>query len=103
MSLPATRLVSWASSSKLTDTSRLCLGAATGFGIVGGGAWLASCLTSSESRLSGLMWVGCFYLALGLLDQLKATRFIVRTSIATASAFHDDHEMIEESRPSKVA
>ena len=95
------RSLSWLKA--LNDASKLCFGAAVGFGIVGGSAWLAAFLASSESRLSGLMWIGLFYLVLGWLEHFKAARSAVRISVERTFDGVGRHEAIEERRTSKAA
>jgi threonine/homoserine/homoserine lactone efflux protein len=101
MPLVVTRMLSGLRA--LNDASKLCFGATLGFGIVGGSVWLAAILGSSESRLSGLLWIGLFYLVLGWLEHFKAARSAIRISVQKTSDHLGRYEAIEGRSTTKAA
>ena len=95
------RLVSWVTS--LDEASMLCFGAAAGFGIVGGAAWLAAHFMSRDTHLVQLIWIGMFYVTLGSFEQVKAKRSGVKNQGGRTPAPSARLEVKEEQESRKAA
>jgi hypothetical protein len=87
----------------LNDASKLSFSAAAGFALVSGAAWLTSYLASSESRLCGLIWIAVFYLALGCVEQMKASRSVPSHPVADEETCHLSTAMTDATPRTRVA
>ena len=57
------------------DVAKLCLGTAAGFAIIGSAGMFANHFVPGTTRLNELTWISIFYLILGFVEPLRATRF----------------------------
>ena len=87
----------------LNDSSKLCFGAAVGFGLVGSTAVLVAYFSSREPRLRELLWIGLFYVVLGALEHFNVTRLKKHTSTVGTSGRGSRREAIERRSTSKAA
>lgn len=85
------------------DVSKLCFATASVFAIVGAGGWLANYLSPGTSHLSVFLLISSFYLSLGLMEQLRATRSAIGKSRDTIKTCEHRYDQATNRRSGRAA